>query len=655
MDRAYTLLSIKSIDEDKRIIEGIATTPSVDRAGDVVEPKGAEFKLPIPLLWQHNASQPIGHVIEASVTRSGIRIRARIEKIAEAGTLKDRLDEAWQSLKSGLVRGLSIGFQSKERERIEDEDGRFSGYRFLRWAWLELSAVTIPANQDASILAVKQFDTQQRAASGRRSALPGVSGHRSIETKGKTNMNIEQIIRDLESQRSAKAARMEEIAPDDAGKFADDESKKEYRALMGEVKELDEKISDQEGKLLASKTARAVEGKTLKGGTESRGGDNKVVKENIAPGIGFARYAMCLAHAKGNIFEAREIAKLRYPSMDGLHSFMKAVTVAGDTTNPIWAAPLIDQQNYAGDFIEYLAPQTIIGKFGTNGIPSLRRVPFNIKVPAQTSEGDADWVGEGKAKGVVSMAFDSVTLTWAKVATISVISDELARFSTPSAEMLVRDSLARSIVRRLDTTFVGTSADSAAAPAGLRVSGTPTQASGGDTAEDVREDVKYLFGIFIAANNPLNSGVWIMNETTALALMLMRNELGQDEFPGITMQGGRFMGLPVITSNHVASGVVMLVNAGDIYLADDGQVTIDISREATVAMNTAPAGDASATDSPPAVTGLGGGSEGADLVSLWQQNAVGIRAERYIRWKKRRAASVAFLSSVSWGTPGSPG
>lgn len=476
----------------------------------------------------------------------------------------------------------------------------------------------------------------------------------------------EQLIRELDEDRAAKAARIEELAPDENGNFADDATRTEYRTLVKEVKGIDERIEDLEGVLLASKTARPIIVNDSKSGSQARARIHaEPEKKEAAPGIGFARYAMCLAHAKGNVFEAREIAKQRYPGLESLQNVFKAssmggdhlakaVTLAGDTTNPIWAAPLIDYQNYMGDFINYLAPMTIIGKFGTNGIPSLRRVPFNIKVPAQTSEGDADWVGEGKAKGVVSMAFDSVTLTWAKVATIAVISDELARFSSPSAEALVRDSLARAIVRRLDTTFVGTSADSAAAPAGLRVSGTPTQASGGDTAADVREDVKYLFGIFIAANNPLTSGVWIMNETTALALMLMRNELGQDEFPGITMQGGRFMGLPVITSNHVASGIVMLVNAGDIYLADDGQVSIDISREATVAMNTAPAGDASATDSPAAVTGLGGGSEGADLVSLWQQNAIGIRAERYIRWKKRRTASVAFLSSVTWGTPASP-
>ncbi len=55
MKRAYSLFTVKSIDEEQRIIEGIATTPSTDRMGDIVEPEGAQFKLPIPLLWQHNS------------------------------------------------------------------------------------------------------------------------------------------------------------------------------------------------------------------------------------------------------------------------------------------------------------------------------------------------------------------------------------------------------------------------------------------------------------------------------------------------------------------------------------------------------------------------------------------------------------------------
>jgi hypothetical protein len=37
------------------------------------------------------------------------------------------------------------------------------------------------------------------------------------------------------------------------------------------------------------------------------------------------------------------------------------------------------------------------------------------------------------------------------------------------------------------------------------------------------------------------------------------------------------------------------------------------------------------------------------LVSLWQHNMVGIRAERYINWGKRRAGAVQFIDSANYG------
>lgn len=188
MKRAYSLLEIKSIDEDKRELTGIATTPSTDRMGDIVEPKGAEFDLPLPFLWQHDAHQPIGHVTKAKATKEGIEVTVKLIKTDELGTLKDRLDEAWQSIKLGLVRGLSIGFQSVEHARIE---GTY-GMRFLKWLWLELSAVTIPANAEASITSIKSIDSQLRAASGqqKRGAVsliksqPDVSGTKQAAKRG---------------------------------------------------------------------------------------------------------------------------------------------------------------------------------------------------------------------------------------------------------------------------------------------------------------------------------------------------------------------------------------------------------------------------------------------------------------------------------------
>lgn len=161
MNRAYSILSVKAIDEDQRIIEGLATTPSPDRSGDIVNPLGAKFALPLPFLWQHNHSEPIGHVIEASATKEGIRFKAQIAKTDEPGKLKDLLDFAWQCIKMKLVAAVSIGFSPVKYAFLED-----GGIEFDEWNWFELSAVTIPAQAEATIDAVKSIDTGLRRAAG---------------------------------------------------------------------------------------------------------------------------------------------------------------------------------------------------------------------------------------------------------------------------------------------------------------------------------------------------------------------------------------------------------------------------------------------------------------------------------------------------------
>lgn len=155
MTKAYSTLQIKSVTDtdDERIITGIANTPSTDRDDDILEPMGAAFVLPIPLLWQHNHNQPIGEVIQATVTEKGIEIVAKIAKIDECGTLKDRIDEAWQSIKSGLVKCLSVGFKIKEYSYLENS----WGLHIKAWEFYELSVVTVPANADAVITSVKQI------------------------------------------------------------------------------------------------------------------------------------------------------------------------------------------------------------------------------------------------------------------------------------------------------------------------------------------------------------------------------------------------------------------------------------------------------------------------------------------------------------------
>ena len=173
MRRAYSVLEVKAVDDGDGFVRvsGMATTPAADRMGDVVEPKGAKFATPMPLLWQHRHSEPVGQVTFAEPTEKGIPFEARIPKVAEAGRLKDRVDEAIHSLQYGLVSAVSIGFRAIEGavERIKG-----GGLRFKEWEWLELSLVTIPANSEAVITAIKSFD-QPASGQGDDSA-PGDSG-----------------------------------------------------------------------------------------------------------------------------------------------------------------------------------------------------------------------------------------------------------------------------------------------------------------------------------------------------------------------------------------------------------------------------------------------------------------------------------------------
>jgi hypothetical protein len=132
-----------------------------------------------------------------------------------------------------------------------------------------------------------------------------------------------------------------------------------------------------------------------------------------------------------------------------------------------------------------------------------------------------------------------------------------------------------------------------------------------------------------------------MSQRQALAFSLMLNALGQPFYPGISAEGGTLLGYPVIASENVPSvggspsdgTPIIFLLPREILLADDGQVVIDASNQASVQMDTAP-------DSPPTAS--------TTLVSLWQMNFVGLKAERWINWLKRRSTAVGYISNANY-------
>jgi HK97 family phage prohead protease len=189
MDRAYSVLHVKSVDDEARVIRGVATTPEADRVGDVVEPLGVKFKNPLPLLHQHDNDLPVGTVKFDTPTKDGITFEATLPVIAEPGPLKDRVDTAWGEVKAGLVRAVSIGFRALDGGYELMKTG---GIRFLKTEVLELSLVTIPANASAVITAIKSIDQkhlppangQEAGASVGGDEPPGATGTKPAASRG---------------------------------------------------------------------------------------------------------------------------------------------------------------------------------------------------------------------------------------------------------------------------------------------------------------------------------------------------------------------------------------------------------------------------------------------------------------------------------------
>lgn len=161
MNRAYSVIEVKNLDESKRVFKGWATTPEMDRVSDTINPLGASFKNPLVLLHQHKHDAPIGKVTFGKPTAKGIEFEAEIPVVTEPGVLKDRVDTAWGEIQHGLVRAVSIGFRPIKYAFKDD-----GGVDFQEVEIFELSTVSIPANAGAVITAIKSIDAQLRHDAG---------------------------------------------------------------------------------------------------------------------------------------------------------------------------------------------------------------------------------------------------------------------------------------------------------------------------------------------------------------------------------------------------------------------------------------------------------------------------------------------------------
>ena len=652
MHYAYTHLKVATTDDAARIIKGMATTPTPDRLGDIVEPLGAKIGPNIKLLWQHDMASPVGTVKFGRPTKKGIPFTAQIKKAKDdyPASMKDLLQKAWVSVRDGLVDAVSIGFGIIDLELMEG-----GGFRIKEWEMRELSLVTIPANPDASIDEIRSADRELRAALGINAQInvqpTGRDRPRSNGNKGNANMtNFSKNLSALEADRTNIVKAMN--AFDQSNMDETDEER--FAELAGQLKSVKKQISRT--KLLEEANITDVEfepaTKNVPAVVEKKPerltpyGENKHLgpNKNIPEGIAFTRWVMCLGKAKGIEDVAMKIAEREYPDHEavrffGMHqdkaatgeSLTKAAVPAAYTGDDAgWAETIAEAQTVSNDFIEFLRPNNVFDQLA----PLMRRANFNTKTSRLATGQSAYWVGEALPAPLTSGVFDTVTLPITKIASISVISKEQIQFSNINAQMAIRDDLAASANAQLNTKAFSTDAAVAnVSPAGL-LEGLSAISSAGDTADNARTDLVNLFEPFSAANIGGGGMAYVTTENIGKALRVMKSSLGVYEFP--EAREGNLDDAPLRRSNHVGGGDLIAMHCPSILLADEGQVSVEFSDQASLEML-----DGSLVQN--ATDGTG-----ASLVNLWQSGLVGIKVERFIGWAKARAEAVAYIGDATY-------
>jgi hypothetical protein len=471
---------------------------------------------------------------------------------------------------------------------------------------------------------------------------------------GKT---IAEQIADLEATREAKSARMQEVMQKsiDEDRSTDTAEAEEFDTLESQIKNIDgdlvrlrkmERVAAAAAKPAADDAAQKANSAANDG---TRIGLSLKTNEKLEPGQLAARYIMCLGVAKGNHAVAFQLAEKHYPSSEsvvrtlkaqaegadiGQMLFQKATVPAGTTTDSTWAAPLAYVETWAGDFVTYNRPRTLIGQ------ARFRPVPFNVRIGGQTSGGSANWVGQGKSKPVTKFDFTAYTTAYTKIAAISVVTKELLRLSDPSAELLVRDGLSDAVVAKLDTDLFDpdVAAVSGINPAGLLNGVNPVAGPASLDPDDIRCALARLW----APWDSLFMGerpAYYTTPAVARMLSMARDALGNTAFPGVTPFGGTLDGVPLRVSQYLANNggsggaPLILVDEAEIWLADDGSVTLDFSDHATIEMSDTPVGSSSAT-----VT-----SNGSPFVNMFQTNSRAFLAERAVWYATRRAGAVQWI------------
>jgi len=268
----------------------------------------------------------------------------------------------------------------------------------------------------------------------------------------------------------------------------------------------------------------------------------------------------------------------------------------------------------------------------------VRDVPFQMSFGQVTSGvPNSGFYGEGVPMPIASMSLARVSLGFAKVGTIIGITDDLARFSSPSAQSVIVDDCSRAMASGIDASFLDPSfaGSSGISPPSI-THGATAISSTGATADKVMNDLQSLLLAMDSNRIPLAQCWFILSQRVAAYLATLRTTTNALLFPDLELDGtGRLLGLPALVSGNVVdhtnsppTELIVLCHPPSIAVADGGSES-DVSKKVALQMATNPQAGAQ------------------NLMSYWSSDCTAVRLRRYINWTVRRPGSVAYIQGIT--------
>ena len=410
-------------------------------------------------LFNHDHEDYIG-VCERAYLKSGrLYCKLRFDTHPEA-------ERIYQSVKSGILRNVSIGYSIDEIEEFEE------GYNVTRWTPFEVSIVTVPA--DPTVGVGRSLTNEAEP--------PPIQPSTPIKSpiQEQVTMEVTEKI-DIEAVRQQERDRIESIRalchghkmPDTMSQqlIEDGSSIEMARALVLErIQQRPEQqpiaqpvaalgLTDKEQRQYS--VCRAILAQ-VDPTYSAQAGFERELSNEIAKKTGRS--------TSGFYIPVRDL-RVPWGSVQQRATYAVGASATGGVTVPT----ILD----AASLIEFLRNRSLSMQMGARMLSGLTGI---LDIPRQTGVASTYWVGEGGSVSQSEATFDKITFTPKTVGVKSRMTRLMLLQSSIDIEAFVRQDIAQSIALEIDRTVINGSGSSNQPTGILVASGTTTVSLGNNGA-----------------------------------------------------------------------------------------------------------------------------------------------------------------------------